>query len=107
MAGVSRLHPGAPLVLPQEFVMVDQLPALQGEAFGGHRLRHRGVLQAGPAQLSHVQGGGIVILIPQTVGVGEVGVGHPQILGPLVHPAHEGVHIPGADTGQGHRRVVP
>ena len=36
-----------------------------------------------------------------------MGVGHPQILGPLVHPAHEGVHIPGADTGQGHRRVVP
>ena len=87
--------------------MVDQLPVLQGEAFGGHRLCHRGVLQAGPAQLGHVQGGGIVILIPQTVGVGEVGVGHPQILGPLVHPAHEGVHIPGADTGQGHRRVVP
>ena len=33
LAGVSRLHPGAPLVLPQEFVVVDQLPVLQGEAF--------------------------------------------------------------------------
>ena len=107
LAGVSRLHPGAPLVLPQEFVVVDQLPVLQGEAFGDHCLRHRGVLQAGPAQLGHVQGGSIMVLIPQTVGVGEVGVGHPQILGPLVHPAYEGVHIPGAGTGQGHRRVVP
>ena len=86
--------------------MVGELPPLQGNGPGGENLRHRGILQAGHPQLGHIQGRGVMIFIAQAVGVGKVGVGHAQVLGPLVHPPHKGLHLSPADSCQGHRCVV-
>ena len=86
--------------------MVGEAPPLQDDRLGGDDFGHHRVFQTGGSQPGHVQGGGVVVLIPQAVGVGEMGPRHPQIPGPLVHPAHKGLHVPGAVGGQGHRRVV-
>ena len=106
LAGVAGLHAGAAVILPEELVVVGQRPPLQGNGLRRDDPGDGLIVQAGPPQLCHVQGGGIVPRIPQAVGVGEMGARHAQIDRPLVHPLHERCHVPGAVAGQRHRRVV-
>lgn len=64
LTGVAGLHAGTALVAPEEFIVVGQAPALQGDGFGGDDLGHGVVLQAGRRQSGHVQGRSVVVLIP-------------------------------------------
>ena len=83
-------HPGLGLVGGGDGILAcgDDLPE------GG--MRH-GLL----GHFVDVLGGGVVIRVVQAVGVGKVGVLHPQLCGPLVHLLHEGGNIPGNGNGQG------
>ena len=95
------------LVPGQKTVGVEELPGIAHVggsgvvSSGGDDLPEGGVGHALLGHAEDVPGGGVVIVVMEPVGVGEVGVLHAQLLRPLVHPLHESGDVPGHGDGQG------
>ena len=104
--GVAGLEAHAVRAVAEELIVVRESPATDGDAPGGGDAEQRGVRRRGPAQLRHVEGGGVVALGVQAVGVREGGVGHPQLRRRLVHQGHEMGHVPRHRVRDGHGGVV-
>ena len=93
--GEPGLNPDAPLAQPQQLVVVGQISVPDGDGGRRDNAAEVLVLQGVGRQRRHIPGAGVMSLRVQTVGVGEVGVGHPQLLRLLVHQRHKGLRLPG------------
>ena len=77
-----------------------------GFSLGGTDLPKQGDLQRRLGYERQLLGGGVVVLVIQTVGIDEMGVRQPQPGGPLVHGLGKGLDAARDRQGNGRRRVV-
>ena len=106
LVGVARFQAGAPLIPPQQFVVVGQAPPGNEDRPGGNDGPQFLPLQYRPGQNGHIVGGGVVVRVIQTIGVCKVGVVHAQLGGLFVHLRHEALHVSPAVACNGQGRVV-
>ena len=103
---ISRFQTQTAIYIMQQLVVVRHGPSSDGDRPGGGDPHQGLVFQRGPGQLRHVPCSGIVLLVIQTVGVGEGGMFHPQLPGLFVHQGYKALDAAAHMLGHRHRRIV-
>ena len=105
--GKAGFYPNGPGVLPEELVVVHQLPVPRRIASGGDDLPEPRGIQGRHGDFPQFPGSGVVFFAVKAVGVGKVGISEAQYPGLFVHSRRKRLDAPGGVQGQRRRRLIP